>query len=272
MTILRKPPSPALRPFVDCLWWNRRSEPLAAGEHMLPSGTAQLVIALHDEPIAWSRPAQPNAWHSWTRGVLHGPQSCYYRAGPKPAGTVMGVSFRTGAAETLIGVPLPELADEHVPIEALWGARGRRLQERLVDTRDAFAALEMLERELLARLRRPLLIHPAVAYALDEGSSAVLAGGIERIRRNLGYSHRRFIELFRSGTGLPPKQFFRIQRFSSVARRLAQGGDARLADLAVSLGYADQAHLTREFRELAGVPPTSFRPRSADSSHHHVRE
>ena len=59
--------------------------PSAVCEHMLPGGTAQLVIALHDDPITWSDPGQPNVWHPWMRGVMHGPQSSYYQAGRDPA-------------------------------------------------------------------------------------------------------------------------------------------------------------------------------------------
>ena len=270
MSSLRKAPSAPLRPFIDCLWWSRRAAPTCVREHMLPTGTAQLVIALHDDPIRWSAAGQPNEWHSWTRGVLHGPQSAYYQAGAKPAGTVVGISFRAGAAGELLGAPLPELLDRHVSLDALWGARGRTLHERLAATVDPESAFELLEQEMLTRLRRPLLIHPAVAYALNAGTTAAMPGGIERLRQRTGYSHRRFIELFRAAVGLGPKHFYRIQRFSSVVRRLA-AGETKLADLAASAGYADQSHLTREFRELAGIAPTSYRPRSPDSANHHVR-
>ncbi len=182
----------------------------------------------------------------------------------------MGVAFRPGTAGELLGVPMSELLDQHVPLDALWGARGQLLQERLASSAEPAAAFEVMERELLARLQRPLLIHPAVAYTLASAGIAVKAGGIERVRERTGYSHRRFIELFRAAMGLAPKQYFRIKRFGSVVERLARGQN-RLADLAASEGYADQAHLTREFRELAGIAPTSFRPRSPDSAHHHVR-
>jgi AraC-like DNA-binding protein len=270
MAMLTWTPRGPLRPYVDHFWWGRRDAPSAQQEHMLPTGTPYLIIALHDDPIEWSAAGRPDAWHAWRRGVLHGPQSTYYQSGHKPAGVVMGVAFRPGTAANLLGVPMSELLDQHVPLEALWGARGRLLQERLGCSSDSTAAFEVMERELLARMQRPLLIHPAVAYTLASSGTAVKPGGIERVRERTGYSHRRFIELFRSAMGLAPKQYFRIKRFGAVAERLARGGIG-LADLAASQGYADQAHLTREFRELSGVAPTAFRPRGPDSAHHHVR-
>jgi AraC-like DNA-binding protein len=270
MATLTWSPRGPLRPYIDHFWWGRRDAPSAQQEHMLPTGAPYLIVALHEDPIEWSAAAQPDHWHAWRHGVFHGPQSTYYQSGNKPAGVVMGVAFRPGAAGDLLGVPMSELFDQHIPLDALWGARGRLLQERLAWSADPAAAFEVMERELLARLQRPLLIHPAVACTLASSGTAVKAGGIERVRERTGYSHRRFIELFRTAMGLAPKQYFRIKRFGAVVERLARG-ETGLADLAAREGYADQAHLTREFRELSGVAPTSFRPRGPDSAHHHVR-
>jgi transcriptional regulator GlxA family with amidase domain len=64
-----------------------------------------------------------------------------------------------------------------------------------------------------------------------------------------------------------PKHYYRIQRFNEATRRLAGGADA-LADVAAAGGYCDQAHLTREFRELAGVTPLRYQGH-ADSPLHH---
>jgi AraC-like DNA-binding protein len=56
--------------------------------------------------------------------------------------------------------------------------------------------------------------------------------------------------------GLAPKRWVRVARFNAAAQSLAVPDRRRLADLAHDHGYADQAHLTREFGALAGVPPS----------------
>lgn len=264
--LIRYCPAPPLEAAVDCIWLSRRAGYSAEREHMLPSGRAQLVITLHELPIHWAEPGAGTHWHAWTRGVVHGPQSRYYMAGPKPAGIVLGASFRPGMAAAILGASLTELRDRHVSIEELWGYRGLELHERLAAIHDPHAICRALEAELTARIERPLLIHPAVAYALRPGLRRV-----DEIQRHSGYSPRRFIELFHSAVGLTPKHYYRVQRFSSALARMAQGhGEARLADVALDAGYADQAHFSREFRELAGVAPSTYRPRAPDSEHHHV--
>ncbi len=240
---------------------------------MLPSGKADLVITLHDSPIHWAHASGSGNWRSWTRGVIHGPQSSYYLAGPKPKGTVVGVSFRPGMAGGILGVPMSELLDSHVSLEELWGYRGIEIQERLAGAPDHAAIFRLLESELIARIRRPLLIHPAVAHALRPHRSDIAPWRVEDVQRHSGYSPRHFIELFRSTVGLAPKRYYRVQRFSSALARIARSQvvcNVKLADVATSTGYSDQAHLSREFRELAGVTASAYRPRSAESAHHHV--
>jgi AraC-like DNA-binding protein len=265
MRYASRTPAPPLDAFVDVLWWSERSAPLEATEHMLPTGTCQLVIALHDAPIAWAAADPAAAWQPWTHGVVHGPQSTFYRAGPKPAGAVVGAAFRPGAAGAILGVPCGELLDRHVPIVDLWGGFARELHERLAACAEPHAALRLLEQALIARIKTPLLMHPAVAFALRQPPMQP----IESVRKQTGYSHRHLVALFRSAVGLTPKHYFRIRRISEAAQRLATR-PTRIAELAADLGYADHAHLTREFRALCGVPPTAYRPRAPDSAHHHV--
>lgn len=271
--MIRYSPSAPLDVAIDCIWLSHRREHFVSLEHMLPSGKAQLVIPLHDSVIQWASPDGKAQWHSWTRGVIHGPQSRYYIAGPKPPGVVVGASFRVGMAAEILGLPLDELRDRHVSIEELWGYRGLEMQERLAAIREPMDVCRALEAELTARIRRPLLIHPAIAYALRADRFDMGSPRVDRIQQRTGYSPRHFIELFHSAVGLTPKHFYRVQRFSGALTRLARAmseGGARLADVASAAGYADQAHFSREFRELAGVAPSTYCPAAATSEHHHV--
>ena len=61
MELIRYRPAPPLDLFVDCFWWSVRNEAQNHGEHMLPSGAAQLVFALHETPILCASPATTNA-------------------------------------------------------------------------------------------------------------------------------------------------------------------------------------------------------------------
>ncbi|MEO6987231.1 MAG: helix-turn-helix domain-containing protein, partial [Aquihabitans sp.] len=84
---------------------------------------------------------------------------------------------------------------------------------------------------------------------------------VAQVADAVGFSRRRLSTVIRDETGVSPKQWGRIARFERskdlivTARR---SGDATLADTAAATGYADHAHLTREWREMAGCSPTAW--------------
>ncbi|HEY2678673.1 MAG TPA: helix-turn-helix domain-containing protein [Steroidobacteraceae bacterium] len=265
MELIRYRPAPPLDRYIECFWWSHRDEPQDHSEHMLPSGGAQLLFALHETPLVCRASASGNSI-AWSGSILHGPQSSYYVAGPKPQGSVVGVSFRPGAAGAVLGASMTELADRHVALDAIWGTRGVDLHHRLMSAADPKEVFRILEQGLSARIHRPLLIHPAVARALASSPEPVRVADLHRAS---GYSPRHFIALFRSAVGLNPKHYCRIRRFNAAVRRMAAGDGRGLGDVAAAAGYSDQAHLTREFREFAGVTPTQYRPGGIDRPLHH---
>ena len=267
MQLVRYRPAPPLDRFIECFWWSLREAAQDHGEHMLPSGRAHLVFALHEAPIL-CRPSAAGIGMTWSGSIVHGPQSGFYVAGPKTQGAAVGVSFRAGAAGAVLGASMEELADRHVALDALWGARGVDLRHRLLSAAEPGDLFRILEETLSARIHRPLLLHPAVAQVLASHAAAPPAR-VADVQRATGYSSRHFIALFRAAVGLNPKHYFRIRRFNVAARRLAAEGAQDLCDLAAASGYADQAHLTREFREFAGVTPTRYRPGGHDRPLHH---
>jgi AraC-like DNA-binding protein len=269
MGLIRHRPSPELSSYVEVFWWSQRDRSQDYSEHMLPSGRVQMILALHEEPILCSPNSSSQRPLSWSRTIVHGPQWGYFKTGPKAAGITVGISFRAGAAESILGFPVTELTDSHVSLDELWGARSEELRERLLGVNDPKAAFGLLESALITRLKRPLLIHPAVAHALACRSGAWAHIRVADIQRDAGYSPRHFVALFRGAVGLTPKHYYRIKRFTTALQCLASPNPRGLADLAAAAGYSDQAHLSREFREFAGITPTQYCPRDADSFLHH---
>jgi len=89
---------------------------------------------------------------------------------------------------------------------------------------------------------------------------------VRSVGDRVGLSPRRLIDRFSARTGLPPKLFARIMRFQRVLS--AMDMKVSWADLATSHGFADQAHLVREFHAFAATTPTAFRARSTAERNH----
>lgn len=115
---------------------------------------------------------------------------------------------------------------------------------------------------------RPLVRHPAVAYALRALDSPAPPVAVASVRQDTGLSARRFIDLFRHEVGLTPKLFARVRRLQAVLRRLEDPVVAPWVEVAVAHGYFDQAHLIRDFRRFTGLTPTAYRARRTGGPNH----
>lgn len=249
--LVRMRPRPPLDQFVECLWRMDAGASPHAQERALPTGTVELVFDL--------RAGEP---------IICGPHSSYFLLDTSVAISVMGVHFKPGGAAAFLGAPAGEFADRHVNLEDVWGSRANSLRDRLVDAPSESARFAMLEEALLARIRRPLLPHPAVAHAVLQLTKEPSLTRIADLRTDAGYSPKRFIELFRDSVGLTPKLFSRIQRFQAVIGQLAGGQRVEWAWVAADGGFFDQSHLNREFRAFAGVTPGEYRPVAPDRPSH----
>ncbi|HEY6642166.1 helix-turn-helix transcriptional regulator [Povalibacter sp.] len=266
MQLLRYRPASPLDTFIDCFWYSRGYAPQRRRERALPGGRADLTFNLHEDRIRTFTSAEDKLGLMARGAVVHGPQSRYFVLDARRHVHVVGVHFLPGGG-SLLGVPLSELCDRHVPLEDLWGERAACLREQLIEAAAPRAMFAILEQELLRSLRQTTLVHPAISFALRRFDAGPMTARIEPIRRQTGYSERRFATLFSDGVGMTPKRYARVQRLSRVVRDLASGR-ADLAGIALQAGYYDQAHLNHDFRELAGTSPGNYTPMPGRNSLH----
>lgn len=248
-----RPPRGALRLFVKQLWISDEATVTApVRERMLPTGAMHLAIRLSGPPI---RLYDGERGRDLGFGVVGGARAAFYVRDAAPACSV-GAQLEPGAALPLFGAPASALADHHTDLEALWGDAARALRDELLAIPDPDHRLARFECALAVRLPRVRGVHPAVAHALArfDAEPARIADVVDET----GYSHRRFIALFRDDVGLTPKRYCRVARFQRVLASIG-AGEPRWGALALDAGYADQAHFTREFSELAGISPGRYR-------------
>ncbi|MFF1356413.1 helix-turn-helix domain-containing protein [Streptomyces sp. NPDC058297] len=185
----------------------------------------------------------------WTGGRLFvaGPDTHAHRSGISGATRFAGIRFFPGTAPAVLGVPAHELRDRRVDLADLWpSGQVRRLIERVDAAPDPAAALEAVALDRGAAPPDPVLAH--IVTSLGAGRTvAETADSAGLGPRSL---HRRSLSAF----GYGPKTLARVLRLQR-ALALARGG-APLAETAARAGYADQAHLARDVKELAGVPLT----------------
>jgi AraC-like DNA-binding protein len=151
--------------------------------------------------------------------------------------------------------PMDELGGRLLDLVEVLGADGRRLAEQLRETSSWRQRLALVDRLLLERGPRP---SPEVGWAWRRLVATGGAVPIGQLAREVGWSHKHLLAKFRRQVGLRPKTAARLIRFDGVLSRL--DGRRRLdwGRVAREVGYADQAHLVREFRQFTGTTPTAF--------------
>ncbi|WP_411107149.1 helix-turn-helix domain-containing protein [Streptomyces sp. cmx-4-9] len=194
----------------------------------------------------------------WTGGrlLVAGPDTGPHPAGEVPGDTVAGIRFAPGAAPALIGVPAHLLRDARTELTALWPAREvRRLTGQLARYADPAAGLEALAVRRAAETGPPDPFPAEVVARLRAGEP------VASIAAAVGFGERRLRRRSLDAFGYGARTLGRILRLRRALGLACAGMPyAEVADVA---GYADQAHLAREVRALAGTTLGAYAAGSA---------
>jgi AraC-like DNA-binding protein len=220
-------PPVRLRDEVESVWTVRVAADAPAGiQQVLPDGCMDLV---------------------WTGRELlvAGPDTGPHPARREPGDAGAGLRFAPGRLPALLGVPAAEVRDQRVPLEALRPQLARRALDRLEQGGSPVPVLLALTTVLPGSPAEAAL--QVVRAHLDAGASArATADRLGWTERSL---HRRCLAAF----GYGPAVLRRVLRFRRAVALLQDG--VPIAQAAAVAGYADQPHLSREVRALAGAAP-----------------
>ncbi len=243
---LERAPGPALAPWVECFWSIRALDAPGLPNRVLPDGCADLIVGIAGLP----RPMVVGTMRTAAVFPLAGPVDLF------------GIRFHPGGARRFLGVPLDEITDQRVPLDAFWGSAAGGLADALEP-----AALEVRVARAEAVLRRRLEARAAEDETLAARGVALLRQargsiGVRETAAALGVGERRLERAFQRAVGLSPKVLARVLRFRRAVRAIGSGGPGSgplsWAAVAFAAGYADQPHFIREFKALAGVTPARY--------------
>jgi len=177
-------------------------------------------------------------------------------------GRVFGVKFRPAGFHPFLGAPLADLADRTMPVAAVFGAAGDALVADVLAVDDDARNVAAADAFLVERLPEP---DPAVAEVNRIAALIVNDRGITRVDQvasRTGVGKRTLQRLFNEYVGVSPKWLIMRYRLHEAADRLAGEEGVGLADLALDLGYFDQAHFARDFKAVVGRSPAEYARRA----------
>ena len=200
----------------------------------------QLAVKVTDQP-----------WHPAV--LVNGPSTTSTRI-PGPWAPAIAARLAPLGAYKLLGPALSEISGSClVALEDVVGAAARRLSEQVQSAETWVERGRLLDAFLLDRATHGPPPSPEVIHAwyllVRSGGKNTISG----LARQVGWSHKHLITKFKQQIGVAPHLAARLVRLSTVWRHLDDQRD--WARIAAECGYADQAHLTREFRRFTGTTP-----------------
>lgn len=245
LEVRRHPPAPGLAAVVD-FYWNPRWDLRGRAPY------EQKVLA-HPNVHLVFEPDGP---------LVYGVQREVYVRRLAGAGQVLGVKFRPGAFRRFTSGPVAGLTARAVPAAGIFGAEAEQAGRRILALDDLAEMAALADRFLLGRLpAAPPDPRAAEVAALVEAITArPQLFRVDELARELDMPVRRLQRLFAEYVGVSPKWVLRRARLHEAAARADDASSAGIdwAALAADLGYADQAHLTRDFAAAVGAPPARY--------------
>ena len=224
-------PPAALSEWVECIWTGETNR-LVTGSPVRPDGCIDIV-------------------YSRIRGLRAvGAMTVSQRYDHVPGDFHSGARFRPGMAREFLKVPAAELTNLNIPLAQIAGPTVSALKRRLDNAETAAASARVLAEHLPI----PKSTKSSVQRAIDAITIANGSADLDRIASDANLSIRHFRRLCLAESGLTPKHLSRILRFRNALRH-ARSETPNWADIAVAVGYFDQSHLIRDFREFAGETP-----------------
>lgn len=246
-------PHPLLQPYIDSYWFLRPTQPIPLEEKIFVDGKADIIfnfgcdyqrdaVGGANQPVPFSNlDAQRHRPVTIAQyGLIH----------------LVGVRFKAGGLAAFLPMPMHEISDLHLDLPTAFGGAARELENRLYDaTPDTHQQADLLDQFFLNRLALP----PAYAWVFHTARCIESAMGNVRLgdlSAEVGYSIRTVDRLFQQFFGMTPKFYARIIRFHhALSLVIKQPG---LADVALSSGYYDQSHFSKDFAAFTACTPRQY--------------
>jgi AraC-like DNA-binding protein len=228
------PPPPDLAPFVSRFWtveWEY-AEPYR--QLIVPYPHVDLVVRTGHEP------------------EISGVASRHVIKELAGSGRVVGAQFRPGGFRAFLGHAVAALTDRTVPATSVLPAPPR-----------VPADVASMEAWLRAARPQPDAVGAWAAGVVERVAADPSVARVDQLAARHGCGVRHLQRVFAEYVGVGPKWVIRRYRLREVTERMSDGAAIDWAGLAADLGYADQAHLTRDFTSIFGEPPTRYARRYA---------
>jgi len=173
-------------------------------------------------------------------------------------GGVFAVKFTPGGFYPFVGIPVSRFSDKTVRLRDVFGAEGNELDCAVLAENSDPSRIDVVESFL--RTRRPPADQnvPKVTEIVYEIAKDRGILKVQDLVDRYGLNQRTLQRLFARYAGVSPKWTIQRYRLIEAAEQLATAESISQSELALNLGYSDQAHFIRDFKSIVGVSPAQY--------------
>ena len=257
------PPCAELAVAVEGYWAYDGYRPPHARERIFPAGTVEVVLNLTDGLVRCHDVGSSDV-RQLQGLVLTGVHRRPLVVDTAQQYSMLGIAFKPGGIWRALGLAGDQFTDTHVEMDAAIGRDARTWVAQVWDAPTHLDKLRVLDAALCRHARAAgRQSHPAVEWATEQLLRYPGRTRVSVLADEAELSTRRFNAVFTREIGVGPKWFARIRRFQATLDTLRRRDVVQWPDLACEMGYADQAHMIREFQEFGGLSPTQYRSHRA---------
>ncbi|WP_433478878.1 helix-turn-helix domain-containing protein [Spirillospora sp. CA-142024] len=173
-------------------------------------------------------------------------------------GRVVGAAFRPGGFRPFMDAPVSTLTGRFAAVDEVFGAAGTAVAAEIFACSGAEEAVARVEAFLIGREPEPDPSAERAAAVVERIAARPGLVRVDDLAADVGLGARSLQRLFHEYVGIGPKWVIRRFRMQEAAERAASGTAVDWATLAAELGYADQAHFTRDFTAAVGTSPARY--------------
>lgn len=234
-------PSPDLAFFIEHFWivrWDLRGE-APYRQEVLPHPSVHLVFDKGQTRLF---------------GVMTGKFAYLLQ----DKGQVLGIKFRPGAFYPFVKSPVSRYTDREIRLEEVFEVDGGVLEEVILSQQNDAAMVRLAEDFLRARLPEQDEQVALINRIIETIIAAREITQVDELVERVNLSKRTLQRLFSQYVGVSPKWVIKRYRLHEAAEQVAQGTVENWPELALTLGYFDQAHFIKDFKRMVGRTPAEY--------------
>lgn len=193
---------------------------------------------------------------------ISGVSTCKFTRLLQGQGFAIGVKFKPGGFRPFLNSPVSSLTNRVVAASEVFSPAGDELEEVLISASGENERVDAFEDFFLHRAPAPDTNVQLADRLVGEILRQPRIRTVEDLAAQTGIGKRSLQRLFREYVGVAPKWVIQRYRLHDLVDRLEAGVQPNWSDLALELGYFDQAHLIHEFKAITGYTPANYRERN----------